>query len=60
MALKRIVTFDNLAELRASTIFSTTTDSELVAETLGYYSLNDGGGGGFFYDTTSAYTTIKC
>lgn len=56
MPLKRIVTFDTIAELRASTIYSTTTTSELVTETLGYFSINDGGGGEFYYDAASTAT----
>ena len=53
MPLKRIVTFDTISELRASTIFSTTTQNELVSETLGYYQINDGGSGNFYFDSLS-------
>ncbi len=42
-----------MTELRASNIFSTTTQSELVAEILGYYSINDGGSGQLYYDSVS-------
>jgi hypothetical protein len=56
MALKRIVTFDTLAELRASNIFSTTTQNELVSEILGYYSINDGGYGSYYFDTANTST----